>query len=109
MEERIEMLEQNHTEIRQSLDNVLVQNDQISRKVDKIYDALKGNEFEKDQGNGHGGGVLKRLSRYEDKVDCIEEYIAKTKGRNKVIWGALTLVGGTLIAYIIKTWEKIFS
>jgi len=108
-EQRIEGLENKYREIREGQDSLLVQNDCTNKKLDAIYICLKGNEFEKDQGNGHGGGVVKRLSRIEDRTDRIDRYIANTKGRNAAIWGLMGLIGASLIGFVVKAWDKIFS
>jgi hypothetical protein len=109
MEERITKLENEYREIRQSQDDILVMHDSTNRKLDLIYTCLLGNEIENEGGNGHGGGVVKRLSRNEERVDRITSWMTGVKARNKVVWSFIALIMGSVITLIIKAWDKLIS
>jgi len=66
-----------------------------SEVLKEIHVCLAGTEFDQDNGNGKGGGLVRRVGRVEKKLGILWTWKTKTVTRNAVIW---IIVGGALTA-----------
>jgi len=109
MEERITNLENRYNEIRESQDHMFILQGDALKKLEDIRVCLKGTEYDKNGGNGHGGGLVKRVGKLEDRCDETQKFIAGTKGRNKAVWALIILFGTYIVGAATKIWDKIFN
>jgi hypothetical protein len=83
--------------------------DKLFKKLDEIHVCLAGTDYDKEDGNGKGGGVVRRLGRVEKKVTTLQIWRTKTITTANIIW---IVVGGALTALwsiVIANWNNIFN
>lgn len=83
--------------------------DKLFDKLNAIHVCLAGTDYDQDDGNGKGGGVVRRLGRVEKKVTSLQVWRTKTITKTNLVW---LVVGGALTAawsVIIANWSNIFK
>lgn len=109
LELKVDKLETGLKEVKHNQDESFsIQRETLS-KLNQIKICLEGTEFDKQEANGHGGGIVKRLSRNEKKTDELEIWKTKTVTRDKIVYGAITAAIGFISTVIISNWSNIFN
>lgn len=107
LENRMSALEANDVKVNQRLDTMEEYQDKILTRTGEIHTALMGTEYDQN-GNGNGGGLVKRLGRVEKVCQSLDNWKLKTATRDAIIW---IVVGGALTAVwslIISQWNVLF-
>ena len=108
LEEDVSKLKADARENRDNQDKIMEIQAETLEKLHEIHICLAGTEFDKNQNNGSGGGVVKRLGRVEKLCDQFNNWKTRMATRDAIIW---IVVGGALTAIwsiIIANWQTIF-
>ena len=101
LEGRIDILEISHGEIKDNQAEFRKDQKVILEKLNAIWICLDGTEFDHDNVNGKGGGVVRRLSRTEKKVSLLEVWKTKVNTRNTVIWSMASAAIAAVWSYVL--------
>ena len=107
MEKRLTTIEENERQLNRRLKTIEEVQDRILTQTGQIHTALMGTDYDKSSTNGNGGGLVKRLSRIEEKVSRFDSWKVKVSTTSAIVW---TITGATLTALwtiFIKHWDKI--
>ena len=77
--------------------------------LQEIKICLSGTEFEQDNMNGKGGGLVRRLGRVEKKVTAIQIWKTKMTSRDMVIYTVFAAVVAAIWTILVKSWDTLFG
>ena len=81
---------------------------QILAQLQEIKTCLKGTEFDTN-GNGHGGGVVKRVGRLEERCSELRTWKTSVTAKAVVLVSVITGALGALWGLFISQWDNIFG
>ena len=108
-EKRLSKLEENVRQAKANDDEIFKIQGESLKKLNTIHDLLAGNAYERERGDGHGGGLVRRVERLETCNDDTTKFKEQTRTRNRIIWTAIAAFGLYIINGITDIWDKIFK
>lgn len=94
MDERLGNVEKTQQELRQDCA-------EIKTSVKVMETALIGTELMP----GHIPQTKSKLESHETRIDALESVKDKAAGVSKLIWGAIAVAGGTVLAFVLHLIE----
>ena len=98
-------LEKDIENIKKQMQEYRVMQEKILMKLTGIENCLMGTEYERN----NGGGLIKKVTRHEGFIECLNEWKAKSQTRNGIIYIILASTIGGLWTLVIAQWDAIFK
>jgi len=108
LENRMEKVEVSVNEIKQNQSESFILQNATLRKLNEIQICLAGTEYDKEAGNGHGGGIVRRVSKTEKILDEFKIWKAQINTKNKLVWIFVSGSLATIFTILIMAWDKLF-
>ncbi len=109
VEVRLDKAEDKIDETRDSQDKMFLLQGEMMKKLDGIHDCLAGTEFDRNETNGKGGGVMRRLSRAEQAISIFKIWKIQVTTKHAVIWIVVSAALAGVWSIILFNWGNIFN
>jgi len=109
IEKDVDYLKTSHKQTRENQDRMFEIQGESLRKINQIHTCLAGTDYDKDQTNGSGGGLVRRVGRLEKVTTALERWKTQSKTRNTVVWTAVSVALSALWGLLLAFKDRIFS
>ena len=109
IEEEIDYLKQAIKETRNNQDEIFTINSEILNKLNEVHICLKGTEYDDCETNGHGGGMVRRLSKVESCNEKLLIWKTKISTRDSIIYSIVGAILAFISTVVITNWTNIFN
>ena len=105
---RVEKVENSLDQIKKNQDEFFIIQSTTLDKLEKIHICLAGTDYDKNEENGNGGGLVKRLSRVEKCIQGIAEWKLQLNTINKIIYIIAGAILTAIWTVIVLAWDTLF-